>query len=52
MGMLAALAVTAAIALGGSPAHGVVFGTEESNRWLAEIQAERATTSPAASATR
>jgi hypothetical protein len=41
MGVFAALAVTAAIALGGSPAHGVGFGTEESNRALAEIQAER-----------
>jgi hypothetical protein len=41
MGILAALTVTAAIALGGSPAHGVVFGTEASNKHLAEVQAQR-----------
>jgi hypothetical protein len=41
MGMLAALTVTAVIALGAAPAHHVVFGTEESNRQLAEAQAER-----------
>jgi hypothetical protein len=40
MGILAALTVTAAIALGATPPHHVVFGTEESNRQLAEAQAE------------